>query len=140
MTSASLICKVLVPFSIFSTQVASQAAFADALGLPSLVASPIDAIFVPLGFDDNDNVEVVLHGHFTSNCSKVGPLSATVDEATKTILVSAKAWSYTSDRCLDQEMYTSFVQIVSVGVVEKGDYTVKLVELNSVAAKPAIIG
>ena len=56
---------------------------------PALVGAPVEKVFVPLGFDDNDNVEVVVHGHFQSTCFKVGPSTATVDAAAKTVTINA---------------------------------------------------
>ena len=41
-----------------------QTAFAD----PSVVVAPTDHIFVPKGFDNNDSVEVVVTGNFSSSC------------------------------------------------------------------------
>lgn len=110
----------------------ATSALAEDARRPSLIPAPVDRVFVPLGFDNNDNVEVILHGHFTSNCAKVGPASATVDENTKTISVVAQAWTYSSDRCLTQEMYTPFVQSVPLGVVGKGEYTVRVLDASGV--------
>ena len=41
-------------------------AFADDSAV--LVQAPIDKVFVPLGFDDNDKVELIIHGQFPNTC------------------------------------------------------------------------
>jgi hypothetical protein len=98
-----------------------SAAKADDVFVPRLVTAPIDRVFVPLGFDSNDNVEVVLHGHFPNTCYKLGPALYTVDEATKTIEIDASSYQYNGG-CA--QMLVPFIQSVSVGLLNQGSYTI----------------
>ncbi|MCX6127898.1 MAG: hypothetical protein NTX25_02395 [Proteobacteria bacterium] len=89
---------------------------------PVEVDSPVTKIFVPNGFDDNDNVEVIMHGDFTDTCHQVGRAEASVDEATKTVTVSATSYKYPGKFCI--QSITPFIQTVSLGLVGEGNYKV----------------
>jgi hypothetical protein len=79
---------------------------------PVLVTAPVEKVFVPAGFDDNDKVEVIIHGHFNSSCYKMGPVSASVDETTKKIAIRAEAFYYSGAVCL--QMITPFIKSVEL--------------------------
>lgn len=106
---------------------------------PELVTAPIENVFTPIGFDDNDNVEVVLHGHFTNSCTKVGPVSARVSEENKTIYVTAQSWYEDLPFCEGQEMYNPFTQSVQVGLLKAGSYEVKVEGSPDVQARPLVV-
>ncbi len=101
---------------------------------PIEIDAPISKIYIPLGFDDNDNVEVVLHGDFTDTCHQVGHTVAVVDEASKTVTVSATAYKYPGKFCI--QSITPFIQTVSLGIVGEGDYQV--VYKNDKAVKSSL--
>jgi hypothetical protein len=102
--------------------------------VPSLVTAPVDQAFVPLGFDDNDDVEIVLHGHFPSTCYKVGPVKATVDMELGQILIESKAYEYRSDTCV--QALISFTQTIKVGNVVPGSYQIKVVDRPEATTVP----
>jgi len=89
---------------------------------PTPVDSPIEKIFVPNGFDDNDNVDVVLHGEFPNDCFRVGNVTAEVMEAERIIKVTATSLQYQGTACA--EMLVPFVQQIKVGVLKAGPYRV----------------
>jgi hypothetical protein len=89
---------------------------------PVLVKAPVEKIFVPLGFDTNDDVEVFFRGHFPNSCYKVGPSKATFDEAKKTITLEASAYYYKGVLCA--QMLVPFDGSVKVGMVPEGEYSV----------------
>ncbi len=90
---------------------------------PIEVPAPIEKIFVPQGFDDNDNVEVVLHGNFPNTCYQVGNTSATIDPETKEVVIKATAYKYPGKLCL--QSITPFIQTVSLGLMDEGNYTIR---------------
>lgn len=114
--------------------------FADSVFSPDLVIAPVEKVYAPLGFDDNDNVELVLHGHFFNSCLKVGPASAKVNQTNKTITVSAQSWSYYHQLCEAEEMYTPFTQTVQLGLLTPGSYTVKVEGRADVQTMPLVVG
>jgi len=107
--------------SALGTGFLASIAMADDNFVPRLVTAPIERVFVPLGFDSNDNVEVVLHGHFPSTCFKLGPAMYTVDEATKTIEIEALSYQYNGG-CA--QILVPFIQSVSVGLLKEGNYNI----------------
>ena len=112
--------------------VVSQSANAQSV-MPVLRNAPIDQIFVPQGFDDNDTVEVILHGHFSDSCNKIGPALGSVDEASSTVVVGARAFSYNGNECIP--MSIPFVQSVKLGQLKAGTYQVQLRGFESTVSK-----
>ena len=110
------------------------AGFAMAAEGPRLVNAPVERVFVPFGFDDNDNVEVVLHGHFANTCYKIGPATAKVDEAAKTVTIEAQSYLYPGT-CT--QALINFSQSIKLGVVKQGDY--KIVVKDTPQAKSALL-
>lgn len=124
--------KVLIPLLIIS----APRAFADDDFTPRLVTAPVERIFVPLGFDNNDNVEIILHGHYPSACYKLGPALYEIDEATRQVKIEALAYQYNGD-CA--EISIPFMQTISVGIVKEGDYTVSVKDRPYVAEKSLFV-
>ena len=88
---------------------------------PIEIILPVDKVYVPSGFDDNDNIEVGLKGLFKSSCYKVSSSAAVVDHVARTITVTATALEY-SGACAD--VVVPFLEVVKVGTLLQGDYTV----------------
>jgi len=89
---------------------------------PLEIVAPIDRIFVPNGFDDNDNVEVILHGEFRNTCYRVGHAGAKQLEGTNDIIVWATAYHYPQEDCA--QVITPFIQTVRLGVMAAGTYRI----------------
>lgn len=85
-------------------------------------ASPVNRIFIPSAFDGGDAVEVILHGSYPNSCYRAGRTGAEVDEAAKTIVVWATSTLAPEQFC--QQTFVSFLQVVNVGVLAGGRYTV----------------
>ena len=101
---------------------------------PQLVKAPVERVFVPFGFDDNDNVELVVHGQFASTCYKTGPATAKVDDVTKVITIDAQAYLYSG---ICAQALIPFTQTIKLGIVKLGDY--KVVVQDSPQAQAAIL-
>lgn len=104
---------------------ASSVAFAQ----PLEIDAPVDKIFIPQGFDDNDNVEVVAHGDFMNGCYRVGKSDSFVDEDAKRITIEVSAYRYQHEKDQDavcMQVMTPFIQKVKVGVLKAGTYTVSV--------------
>jgi hypothetical protein len=92
---------------------------------PVLVQAPVEKVFVPAGFDDNDKVEVIVHGHFNSSCYKMGPVSATVNETSKKVTLNAQAFYYAGATCV--QMVTPFIKSVELDRhLTSGSYTIEV--------------
>lgn len=88
---------------------------------PIEMPSPVSDVYVPIGFDSNDNVEIVLAGEFPSSCYKVGLHSFRVTEKNE-ILIQATTLFYPGSTCA--QVITPFMQIVKIGVLKVGAYKV----------------
>jgi hypothetical protein len=89
---------------------------------PFIVDAPVEAIFIPSGFDDNDNVEVVLHGTFPDGCHRISGATAEIDNEKRRITLYAKAE-------IDQDAYcvqslTPYIEPIALGNLEEGSYQV----------------
>ena len=89
---------------------------------PDIVDSALTKGLVPVGFDDNDRVQVVVRGTFPSTCYKVGPHEVKVDAAPKTIVLRQKAYRY-KGLCLN--VTVAFTQVVEVGLLAEGQYAIE---------------
>ena len=90
---------------------------------PDLVTAPVEKVFIPQGFDNNDNVEVVVHGHFPNSCYRVGPITARFDNERNQIEVDAQAYYY-KNQPICMQVLMSFTQSVKIGLVKAGSYKV----------------
>ncbi len=107
---------------------ASPSLFA-AEGDPLEVKASVSKIYIPQGFDDNDNVEVILRGAFPDTCHRVGKSSAVVDKLTKTVSVQASAFKYPGKACTQSIM--PFIETVKLGVLPEGTYQLSYGEKES---------
>ncbi len=89
---------------------------------PIEVTSPVHKVFVPLGFDDNDNAEVILHGDFPNSCYKLGPATASVDVESRRVTIEAKSWFYGGTTCA--QVVIPFIQPIKLGLVPAGQYEI----------------
>jgi hypothetical protein len=117
---------------LFGMTIAGMAGVAMA-DSPVLVTAPVQKVFVPSGFDDNDKVEVIVHGHFNSSCYKMGPVSASVDEVNKKVNIKAEAFYYSGAVCV--QMITPFIKSVELDRhLAYGSYTITVTDRPGVEA------
>jgi hypothetical protein len=90
---------------------------------PREIPAPIDRVFIPNGYDSNDNVEVILHGEFRNSCYRVGHAGAKLDLENHRITVFATAYEY-PDAGDCAQVITPFIQTVKLGVIPQGMYRV----------------
>lgn len=88
---------------------------------PKTVQTALTKAYIPMGFDDNDRIQIAVAGTFKNTCYKVGPHALKVDSEKKTITVQQEAYLY-SGVCL--QMLVPFSQIIDVGIIPSGDYRV----------------
>lgn len=98
-----------------------------------LIPSPVEKIFTPLGFDDNDNVEVVVQGVFRNSCYKTGPVDVSVDTEKNVIKVYPQSYEYKNVVCA--LMMVPFTQTVKIGMLPVGKYQVIVANSDEVASQ-----
>lgn len=91
--------------------------------VPATVSSAFKNLYVPRGFDTNDNVQITAEGSFSSSCFKVAPAIVKVDEANKIISLEAQAYRYGG---LCMQTMIPFQQVIDIGIIKtSGTYKVQ---------------
>jgi hypothetical protein len=96
----------------------SGAAYSAPAGL---VPVETERLFVPAGFDDNDNVEVILDGYLPSGCYKLTRPEVSVNPATRRITVTPMA-RYFEVPCI--EALVPYTYEVQLGALPAGDFEI----------------
>lgn len=88
---------------------------------PKTVETALTKAYIPLGFDDNDRIQIAVAGTFKNTCYKVGPHALKVDAENKTITVQQQAYLY-NGVCL--QMFVPYSEVIDVGIIPSGNYKV----------------
>lgn len=94
-------------------------------------------VFVPVGFDDNDNTQVVLDGIFPNTCYKVSEPSVEVDKTNKKIQIVDKALYHKGSVCL--YMLVPYFKTVNLGVLPEAQYDVEIRDASGRFVKAASV-
>ncbi len=86
------------------------------------IPAPIQNVFIPQGFDSNDNSEVIISGTFPNSCYKMGKTSHKYNEVEQKIFVEVTAYHIKSEYCLTINI--PFLQVVQLGTLDAGKYPV----------------
>lgn len=115
--------------------------FAFAAENPVKVPATFKRVYVPEGFDDNDNVQFVGEGLFSSSCYRYSDTAVTVNHADKIISISTSAYKY-NGMCL--QLVLPFDRVVDVGILKQGTYTIvqgpNSVQVGSIVIKSSTRG
>ncbi|MGE3608639.1 MAG: hypothetical protein AB7I27_03545 [Bacteriovoracaceae bacterium] len=117
--------KRLLPAIIFSIAAANAA--------PVPVNSPVDHLFVPMGFDNNDNVELLVSGTFPNPCYSRNKVEVQVKEDVIDVTVTALL-NKKDKECSPMEV--PYMENITIGNLQAGDYTVHV--NNKIQEKLAI--
>jgi len=88
---------------------------------PKEVHWGLEKAYVPVGYDDNDRIQVTVQGRFDSTCLKVGAYRLEVDQKMKQLKVDQLAYRY-QGICL--QMQVPFSQTLDVGLLDSGDWSI----------------
>jgi hypothetical protein len=109
----------MIRFSLF--------ALAALMAFPAFAQDPVkkpatfNTIYVPKGFDSNDNVQIVGEGMFKNTCYRPAETTVQVDHEKKTITVGPVAYEY-SGMCL--QVVLPFDRVLDLGMLKAGTYSV----------------
>ena len=85
---------------------------------------PVDHVYIPSGFDSNDNVEVVITGFLPNLCHKSPAAKVEVDGGQVDIKMTSLYYHASNPYC--PEMVVPFTKTVSLGIMDKGLYDIKV--------------
>ncbi len=87
-----------------------------------VIDAPVDHLFVPAGFDNNDNIELVVTGEFPNPCFKRNDVKVEVNDDIIDIKVTAVVSDDKSTMCA--AMIVPFKENILVGNLQGGDYKI----------------
>jgi hypothetical protein len=91
--------------------------------LPEVVEAPLDHVFVPHGFDNNDHVEVVVTGKFPNPCYVRNSHKVTVlNDVIKIDVTSVSMDDPAYTKC--EPLKIPFTEVINVGNLQGGDYKI----------------
>lgn len=88
---------------------------------PKIVNTTFKVGYIPVGFDTNDNAQLVAEGVFSNTCFRPASVKAVVSHKDKTIHLYPRAYKY-DGACL--QMMVNWHKEIDLGVLETGDYKV----------------
>ena len=90
---------------------------------PQVIVSPVDHLFVPRGFDNNDNLEVVVTGKFPNPCYIKNKVE--VEVLGNKVLINVTALKRDNNRAaICEPMTVPFKEDITVGNLQGGNYEV----------------
>ena len=99
---------------------AANAAVAE--GTPTDVAARF--LFVPAGFDNNDQIQVTLDGYLPNACYKIADPRVEFDESSRTFNVTAVANKFDADDTVCGVYEVPYTVTAALGQVRDGDYVI----------------
>jgi hypothetical protein len=111
--------KLTIFFLLLFTSITASANFDQTS--PALVKVSPKKVYVPKGFDSNDQVQVVAEGAFPNGCYKPGDATAKVDHESKEIVIQTNAYKY-QGICI--QVIVNYSQVINMGVLQEGVYKV----------------
>ena len=90
---------------------------------PEVVSSPVEHLFVPAGFDNNDNVEVVVTGNFPTPCYSRNKVDVAVIGDNISISISALVRKNEKENACPQ-MLVPYKEVVTIGNLQGGNYKI----------------
>jgi len=91
-------------------------------GTPVETRVPVEHVFSPKGFDSNDNAEIVISGFLPNLCHK-SPRTKVIRSG-KIVKVELTSLYYDASNPFCPEVVVPFVEVVKLGLLEKGNYKV----------------
>lgn len=114
-------------FQLFYRSMIATLALGFTLALPAhadteeIVSVEPQVIFVPMGFDNNDEVVAIVDGYLPDTCYRLRPTEVAIDEERKEILVQPRAALFPGP-CL--EMIVPYTTVIRLGALSAGTYRV----------------
>jgi hypothetical protein len=90
---------------------------------PTVIAAPVDRLYVPKGFDNNDSVQVVVTGNFPNPCYSIHTTEVKIEENKIFVTVTAISPNQLNAQiCAD--VISPFKEEVNIGLLKQGEYQI----------------
>lgn len=93
---------------------------------PIVVNAPVDHLFVPNGFDNNDNVEVVVTGNFPNTCYSRNKVDVVVKDENINVTVTSLVNGHEQKDVCDDKIEIPFMENVTIGNLQAGNYKINV--------------
>ena len=103
---------------------------------PVAMPVPVDHVYVPNGFDSNDNTEIVITGFLPNLCYKIPSSQVSVGEGKISIAMTALHTQSGMGFCAD--VIIPFIEYINVGTLKAGGYKIAINEDSSNAVNDKI--
>ncbi len=94
----------------------------DEIALPIEIPSTVQKVHIPYGFDDNDNVDVLVQGVLEDSCKRIGRTSYEIDNEKKIVNISVTTYDYKAQDVICFDMVNPFLVQIRIGLLEQGHY------------------
>jgi hypothetical protein len=94
---------------------------AQAQSNPKIVPVSFGKMYVPQGYDSNDNVQLVGTGVYPNSCYRNADTKVVVDHKKKTVRLQPMSYHY-EGMCL--QVILPFDRVVDLGILKNGDYKI----------------
>lgn len=93
---------------------------------PIIIDAPVNQLYAPAGFDNNDNVEVVVAGEFASLCFSKNTTEVKIDGLNININISAIYNIPGGHEKKCGQMRVPFKEVVALGSLKEGSYKIRV--------------
>lgn len=80
------------------------------------------SIFAPVGFDDNDNSQIIFGGFYPNSCYKQASPVVSIDDDKNRIFITNRAFYRTEEKCM--QVLIPYTQVANIGALEPGKYEI----------------
>lgn len=101
---------------------------------PGVVLAPVDHLFIPKGFDNNDNIEVLVSGKFPNACYSRNKVDIKVKEDEIEVNITALYTKDAGKTC--EKIEIPYLENVTIGSLQAGNY--KITVNNNLKDKMAV--
>jgi hypothetical protein len=110
-----------ISFSLLAVMTSISLSQARADAPKKIIVTP-STVFAPIGFDDNDNAQIVFGGYLPNTCYKTAAPLFSVEQGKNKIYITDRAYYQTLGDCLDMEV--PYTQVVQIGALTPGKYEI----------------
>ena len=94
---------------------------------PIVIDAPVEHIYIPMGFDSNDSVEVIVTGYFPNACYSRNDVKVKVSGEFVNIDITALAPPpERSNKLFCADIAIPFKEVISLGNLQGGEYKVRI--------------
>ena len=121
MKNVILLKRLLI--SVVAMVLLSPAAQSSDLEKPNTVDMLPSFVYSPVGFDDNDNAQIVFEGFYPNTCYRAGLTYYNVDQEKKVIKIINQAYFHPKSVCA--MVIIPYKKVINLGLLKEGKYSVQ---------------